>query len=95
MNTKCEIKPFSIHISLSSAVTHVHVGGQRVHQPVLGLFADQQPDALVDEVIVLERGQILVQLLVAGLAVHGAALQVELPARRRASRIWGVVSGAD
>lgn len=66
-----------------STTTHVHIGVERVHQTRLGRFADKQPDALVDEVVVLERGQILVQLLVGRLAIDGAALQVEFPGRRR------------
>ena len=63
----------------SGGDTHRHVRGQRVHQLLLGQVADLHVHAVLDKVVVLERRQLLPQLLGGGVPVHSGALQVVLP----------------
>ena len=52
----------------------VHVGGQRLQELLLGLLPDADLDVVVEEVVVLQRGQVLFALLLTGLHHKGIVL---------------------
>ena len=67
-------------------MNYLNVGGERLHEPIFRFVSNDHLGAILDEVVVLQRGQIFLFFFVRSLTVHCRTFQIVLSALRNQNK---------